>query len=58
MSRLTAEEKARRKAQREAEQHARIQEYAAKVAAEAPPLTREQIDLIATLLRPRPPAGG
>lgn len=51
MARLSDEEKARRKAAREAEQAQRIKEWAEKVAAEAPPLQPWQIDLIAGIFR-------
>lgn len=53
MAKLTPEEKERRRLEREAEQKARIEEYARKLAAEAPPLTQAQIDKIAILLRGR-----
>lgn len=49
-STLSDEEKAARKAKRDADLHARIQEYAQKVAAEAPPLTPHQVSVIRTLL--------
>lgn len=52
MPRLSDEEKAARAAAREAKRKAEIQAWAEKVVAEAPPLTQEQIDAIAILLRP------
>ncbi len=51
-STLSEEEKAARRAQREAEQQQRIKEYAEKLVADWPPLTEEQIQKISVLLRP------
>lgn len=51
-STLSDEDKAARKAQREADLHARIQEWAKAEAAKAPPLNPETIAKIAVLLRP------
>lgn len=52
MAKMTEEEKAARKAEREAKQKAELEAYAKEVAAGFPPLTREQADVIATLLFP------
>lgn len=52
MPRLSDEEKAARAAARKAKQKAEIRAYAEKIAAEAPPLTPEQIAKIAILLKP------
>lgn len=52
MPRLSDEEKAVRAAAREAKLKAEINAWAEKVVAEAPPLTQEQIDTIAVLLKP------